>query len=53
MEDKHDDIYSVINKREMPIKLTMTEEERSIVLQWAQKLEDEEKSKSIFYRIFH
>lgn len=54
MTDKHDDIHSVIQKREMPIdNITMTDQERAIVLQWAEKIEDEEKKQSWWYRLTH
>lgn len=54
MTDKHDSIHSTIQKREMPIdNITMTDQERAIVLQWAEKIETDEKNQPWLYRIFH
>lgn len=52
--DSHNSIHSTIQKKEMPINnITMTDQERAIVLQWAEKIEADEKKQSWFYRIFH
>lgn len=54
MTDSHNSIHSTIQKKEMPINnITMTDQERAIVLQWAEKIEADEKKQSWFYRIFH
>lgn len=54
MIDKHDDIHSIIQKKEMPIdNITMTAQERAIVLQWSEKIELDESNQSWWYKLTH